>query len=293
MTLRIAAIAGIAVAVILLVLPSSSRTGLAGGSVGDVNCDGNVNSLDAALILQFSAALIGPLSCDGGSPTDTPVPPTNTPDPSVNDILLFSRASVTQLDGLALQEGIEAVTADSNDLDAQLEAGVFGGLISNYSLTRSRVIALYDFVRGGGRAVVFSNGFDAANAEGNEALQEFFGMTLGQEAISVGPLLVRGAAHTPLWQGLDVSYSHLVSYVQFYIPASEYECHSFTSETSLEQRCMTAFGRVGSGEVLFMVVGQVGADLSSLCADQHISTLDNEEACLQLVRYLSGQIDYP
>lgn len=286
MTLRIAAIAGIAVAVILLVLPSSSRTGLAGGSLGDVNCDGNVNAVDAALILQFSAGLIGPLSCDGGSTT-------NTPDPSANDILLFTRASLTQLDGLALQEGIEAVTADSNNLDAQLEAGVFGGLISNSSLTRSRVIALYDFVRRGGRAVVFSNGFDAANAEVNEALQEFFGMTLGREEISVGPLLVAGAAHTPLWQGLDVSYSHLVSYVQFYIPASEYECHSFTSETSLEQRCMTAFGRIGSGEVLFMVVGQAGGDLSSICADQHISTLDNEEACLQLVRYLSGQIDYP
>ncbi len=282
MTLRTAAIAGVAVAVILLVLPSSSRTGLAGGSVGDVNCDGHDNSLDAALILQFSAGLIGPLSCNGGAP-----------EPSVNDILLFSRASVSQLDELALQEGIEAFTADSSNLDAQLEAGVFGGLFSNFSLTRSRVIALYDFVRLGGRAVVFTNGFDAANAEGNEALQEFFGMTLGREEISVGGLLIDGAAHTPLWQGLDVSYSNVVTYVQFYIPSSEYECHSFTSETSREQRCMTAFGRIGSGEVLFMVIGQVGGDLSSICTDQHISTLDNEEACLQLVRYLSGQIDYP
>ena len=31
--------------------------------MGDVNCDGRVNSIDAALILQFGAALMTSLSC--------------------------------------------------------------------------------------------------------------------------------------------------------------------------------------------------------------------------------------
>ena len=31
---------------------------------GDINCDGNVNSIDAALALQFSAGLVGSLACE-------------------------------------------------------------------------------------------------------------------------------------------------------------------------------------------------------------------------------------
>ena len=34
---------------------------------GDVNCDGTVNSIDASLVLQFSAALLGTLPCAGGA----------------------------------------------------------------------------------------------------------------------------------------------------------------------------------------------------------------------------------
>jgi hypothetical protein len=33
---------------------------------GDVNDDGNLNSVDAALILQFEAGLVTDLSCSGG-----------------------------------------------------------------------------------------------------------------------------------------------------------------------------------------------------------------------------------
>jgi alpha-tubulin suppressor-like RCC1 family protein len=37
------------------------------GLLGDVNCDGFVNSIDAALVLQFSAGLIASLSCQGAA----------------------------------------------------------------------------------------------------------------------------------------------------------------------------------------------------------------------------------
>lgn len=35
----------------------------AGGLVGDANCNGTVNAIDAAIILQFDAALLGSLAC--------------------------------------------------------------------------------------------------------------------------------------------------------------------------------------------------------------------------------------
>ncbi|MCI0778164.1 MAG: dockerin type I repeat-containing protein, partial [Chloroflexi bacterium] len=35
--------------------------------VGDANCDGTVNALDAALILQFSAGLLNSLPCPMGA----------------------------------------------------------------------------------------------------------------------------------------------------------------------------------------------------------------------------------
>ncbi len=34
------------------------------GTVGDVNCNGNVDSIDAALVLQLTAGLVGSLSCE-------------------------------------------------------------------------------------------------------------------------------------------------------------------------------------------------------------------------------------
>ena len=34
---------------------------------GDANCNGSVNAIDAALILQISAGLLGELSCDGNA----------------------------------------------------------------------------------------------------------------------------------------------------------------------------------------------------------------------------------
>ena len=37
---------------------------LTSGDVGDVNCDGSVNAIDAALFLQFNAGLVGSLPCE-------------------------------------------------------------------------------------------------------------------------------------------------------------------------------------------------------------------------------------
>ena len=37
---------------------------------GDVNCDGRVNAVDAALVLQFSAGLLGSLPCENGGDVD-------------------------------------------------------------------------------------------------------------------------------------------------------------------------------------------------------------------------------
>ena len=34
------------------------------GDVGDANCDGSVNAIDAALVLQFNAGLLGSLPCE-------------------------------------------------------------------------------------------------------------------------------------------------------------------------------------------------------------------------------------
>ncbi len=41
--------------------------GIKSTPTGDVNCDGVVNSIDAALVLQFNAALLGSLACAGGA----------------------------------------------------------------------------------------------------------------------------------------------------------------------------------------------------------------------------------
>jgi hypothetical protein len=38
--------------------------------VGDVNCDGVADSIDAALVLQVSAALTGPLPCQNMGDVD-------------------------------------------------------------------------------------------------------------------------------------------------------------------------------------------------------------------------------
>jgi uncharacterized protein YkwD len=62
-----------ALAVALLILAAlvaqfESATTSAGtptAAAGDANCDGAVNSIDAALVLQYSAGLIGSLSCQG------------------------------------------------------------------------------------------------------------------------------------------------------------------------------------------------------------------------------------
>jgi hypothetical protein len=43
--------------------PTRTNTPPAGGLLGDVNCDGHVNAIDAAFILQLTAGLIGSVPC--------------------------------------------------------------------------------------------------------------------------------------------------------------------------------------------------------------------------------------
>ncbi|MEX2158207.1 MAG: PQQ-dependent sugar dehydrogenase [Dehalococcoidia bacterium] len=51
--------------------PGSTATATPGaGLVGDVNCDGVVNSIDAAFVLQFTAGLFLPLPCAGAADVD-------------------------------------------------------------------------------------------------------------------------------------------------------------------------------------------------------------------------------
>jgi hypothetical protein len=40
---------------------------IAGGGAGDVDCNASVNSIDAALVLQFVAALVNTLPCPGNA----------------------------------------------------------------------------------------------------------------------------------------------------------------------------------------------------------------------------------
>ena len=64
MKARTAALAGIAiVAVVLLVASSQWLSASAGGPPGDADCDGSANSIDAALVLQFDTGLITSLAC--------------------------------------------------------------------------------------------------------------------------------------------------------------------------------------------------------------------------------------
>jgi len=44
--------------------PTATPTVLTSGDVGDANCDGSVNAIDAALVLQFNAGLVGSLPCE-------------------------------------------------------------------------------------------------------------------------------------------------------------------------------------------------------------------------------------
>ena len=44
--------------------PTATPTSLPSDDVGDANCDGSVNAIDAALVLQFNAGLVGSLPCE-------------------------------------------------------------------------------------------------------------------------------------------------------------------------------------------------------------------------------------
>ncbi len=57
-------------AVAVLFLGSSGPTA-AGASTGDSNCDGSINSIDAALILQYGAGLTSSLPCQEGADVDS------------------------------------------------------------------------------------------------------------------------------------------------------------------------------------------------------------------------------
>ena len=50
--------------------PEPTDTPVPGGLVGDVDCSGSVNAIDAALILQFVAGLLGSLPCPDGADTN-------------------------------------------------------------------------------------------------------------------------------------------------------------------------------------------------------------------------------
>lgn len=62
-TLAGAALLGFLLAVGIVPNSPNATAGVAPGSFGDVSCDGRVNSVDAALILQFDAGLIESLPC--------------------------------------------------------------------------------------------------------------------------------------------------------------------------------------------------------------------------------------
>ena len=49
---------------IATLVPTQTPTATSAGLVGDANCDGGVNSIDAALVLQLDAGLLGALGCE-------------------------------------------------------------------------------------------------------------------------------------------------------------------------------------------------------------------------------------
>ncbi len=63
MNAGILGLAGVALAAIAMLVASVSAQTMPTFFIGDVNCDGNVNSIDAALVLQREAGLIDSLPC--------------------------------------------------------------------------------------------------------------------------------------------------------------------------------------------------------------------------------------
>ncbi len=68
---RASALASVALAaVVALAVMGTWRGASAGGSLGDASCDGNVNAIDAALILQYAARLLPSLDCSDVADTN-------------------------------------------------------------------------------------------------------------------------------------------------------------------------------------------------------------------------------
>ncbi|MBI2547153.1 MAG: hypothetical protein HYW23_01765 [Candidatus Aenigmarchaeota archaeon] len=174
------------------------------------------------------------------------------------------------------------------------------------------------FVKNGGRLFMeVSFDGDFCNSDTKESLRKYFDigiacdyMALESSATSSTKNLETIVAHDDinlmeykqsekfvrLWKGLKVGlspYQHYfnVSQAFFLTQNGEYELGGLVvDKTTKQTRALSAYRKMGNGEVLFLSVPPVGA---YLIGDANIDKLDNKEAALRIARWLAGNLEYP
>ena len=193
-----------------------------------------------------------------------------------------------------------------------------GAIVQTLFKSRSRetLADLRRFVEEGRRAAVFVS---SQSAENNGDLQELFGLSVIHEygilgrpggtedpARQGGRPLLDGSAYAPLFEGLTlagpaVTPTHLRNGTPTRWRESGISCHLVpvgegwvpTHFDTKSEICLSAWRRMGQGEVLFLVAFEAGSFPETFLEDRDIEAVDNMEAARRIIRWLAGKTEYP
>jgi hypothetical protein len=210
---------------------------------------------------------------------------------------------LTKLHGVALDSGIKL----EGEGPYQGFRGILafsGSVAGEPSLGPGTLIDIVEFVRAGGRAVIFIMPESWSN-EFNSTLGDLFSLAVARERIAMGDgLIFDGGELLPLWEGLTVGavrpegWVSAVPYLFSYLSGRVEQGPTTTiaSEESGRSRVSSILLEIGRGELLLAQatgMNDISAFEGFFLADQQIDRLDNEEAGRRLLEWLVDQQSAP